>query len=102
MNEAHAQAPPHDWSNRVPGDPKYTRAMWMGEVPTSQARTARAEWERRQAALWNGVESAKRARIFLPILDALIAELGTARIGNWTVTELRAGLAGVAKEGAQP
>jgi hypothetical protein len=82
--------------DRIVGDPSYTRALWTGEASLPR-RTAREEWEWRQAALWNGARTPYRARMFLPILDAFIAEMGPRAL-DWTIGDFRDGLADLAAE----
>jgi hypothetical protein len=94
VNEAEARG---DWSDRIVGDPRYTRAMWTGDAPMPAPKTARERWEYRQALLWAGDDAPYRARIFLPILDAFIAEMGPRALG-WTLGGFREGLADLAAE----
>jgi hypothetical protein len=96
VNEANA---PADWSDRIVGDPRYTRALWLGEVPMPRP-SARAKWEARQAWLWNGNDTPYRARMFLPILRAFIAEMGP-RCRDWTIATFEEGLEEIAAEAGE-
>jgi hypothetical protein len=95
MNEAAA------WEDRVPGDPRYTRALWEvwgGSVAQPPLTTARARWEWRQAQIWGDHDS--RFRILLTNLDMLIAEMGPGSL-KWTLGNLRSDVAKLVEEGSR-
>lgn len=78
-----------DLTERIPGDPHYSYALFFGDAPMPPLTSARAKWNWRQAQIIN--DERLRSQMLLSIVDQFVGEMGP-KMKAWTIAELRAAL----------